>query len=163
MPAPALLARAASFGLKVAAALSFIAPLATRVTVGYAFFLTGRGKLQNLDTFTDFLSALGVPFAAAQAPFVAGLEFVGGIALVLGLGTRLFGAGLLGTMAVALMTADKESFLKAWLPTGDIGPLDVAPWVFSLLLSWLILYGPGPVSLDKPLAKWLGIGAARSK
>jgi hypothetical protein len=71
--------------------------------------------------------------------------------------------GLLGTMVGALLTADKESFLASWAPTGDVGPLDVAPWVFLLLLSWLVLYGPGVLSVDKPAAKLLGLTAGDSK
>jgi putative oxidoreductase len=149
--------RVARLGLRAAGALAFLAPLLTRITVGYAFILTGRGKLADLQTFTEFMQSLGVPAAALQAPLVAGLEFVGGIALVLGLGTRLFAMALTGTMVVALLTADRASFLEAWLPTGDIGPLDVAPYVFLLLLSWLALYGPGPISLDHPVARKLGL------
>src|SRR5262249_37799284 len=44
MTPPALLTRAARIGLSVAAALAFLAPLATRITVGSAFYLTGSGK-----------------------------------------------------------------------------------------------------------------------
>jgi putative oxidoreductase len=156
MPAPGLVRRLAKLGLAVAARLAFLGPLLTRVTVGYAFFLTGRGKLGNLDTFTSFLSDLGVPFAAQQAPFIAGLEFVGGFCLVVGLLTRVMSTALLGTMIVALLTADRQNFLNAWLPTGEIGPLDVAPWVFSLLLIWLATYGPGALSLDRLLVRFVG-------
>jgi putative oxidoreductase len=158
---PSVLQRAAAFGLKLASSLAFVAPLLTRITVGYAFFLTGRGKLANLDQFAGFLSELGVPFATAQAPFIAGLEFVGGICLVLGLLTRVMGIGLAATMLVALLTADRQTFLSSWLPTGEVGPLDVPPWVFLLLLSWLVLYGPGRLSLDTLLAKRLGLGEER--
>ena len=153
--------RAAALGLRVASALAFLAPLATRITLGYAFVLTGRGKLANLDQFAGFLAELGVPLPALQAPFVAGLELVGGSCLVLGLLTRVMGLGLAGTMVVALLTADRETFLASWLPTGDVGPLDVAPWVFLLLLGWLVLYGPGQVSLDALLAKRFGLGRGR--
>ncbi len=160
---PAFVKKAASLGLRIATALAFLAPLLTRVTVGYSFFLTGRGKLGNLETFTGYLQELGVPFASAQAPFVAGLEFVGGICLVLGLLTRLMSLGLLGTMVGALVTAEKDSFLGSWAPTGDVGPLDIDPWVFILLLSWLVLHGPGPVSLDRPASKLLGLTKGDSK
>jgi putative oxidoreductase len=152
--------RAAAAVLRLASSLAFVAPLLTRITLGYAFFLTGRGKLENLDQFAGFLRELGVPFATAQAPFVAGLEFVGGICLVLGLLTRLIGAALAATMLVALFTADWALFLNSWLPTGDVGPLDVPPWVFLLLLAWLVLYGPGKLSLDALLAKKLGLERA---
>lgn len=154
------LKRLAVLGLKLASALAFVAPLLTRLSLGYAFILTGRGKLMNLENFTGFLRELGVPFAAAQAPFVAGLEFVGGICLVLGLLTRVMGTGLLGTMAVALITAEREAFVTSWDPSAEQGPLDIVPWTFSLLLSWLVLFGPGAVSLDRLLARKLGMGAS---
>jgi len=160
---PAFVKNTAALGLRVASALAFLAPLLTRITVGYAFFLTGRGKLSNLETFAGYLKELGVPFASAQAPFVAGLEFVGGICLVIGLLTRLMSLGLLSTMVVALLTAEREGFLQSWAPTGDVGPLDIDPWVFILLLSWLVLQGPGLLSLDAPLSRRLGLGKDGSK
>lgn len=76
MPAPAFVQRVVSTALKIAGSLAFLAPLLTRVTLGWAFFLTGRGKLAHLDTFVGFLTDLGVPFPQWNAPFVAGLEFV---------------------------------------------------------------------------------------
>src|SRR5262249_32981264 len=148
MPAPGRIQRLAKTGLDVATKLSFLAPLLTRITVGWAFFLTGRGKLQNLDTFKDYLASLGVPMAAQQAPFVAGLEMVGGICIAIGLLTRVMSAALAGTMVVALVTAEWSKWVTSWLPTGDVAPLDVAPYVFLLLFSWLVLFGPGPLSLD---------------
>lgn len=164
MAAPALVQRLAKTGLGIAARLSFLAPLLTRVTVGYAFFLTGRGKLGDLQTFTNYMAnELHVPFAAQQAPLVAGLEFVGGICLVLGLLTRVMSSALLGTMVVAILTAEREKFLTSWLPTGDVAPLDVAPYVFFLLLLWLVLFGPGPVSLDRFLARWAGVEPEEGK
>lgn len=160
MPVPAVVHRVTGLGLKVASALSFVAPLMTRVTVGWAFFLTGRGKLGNLDAFVAFLTDLGVPFPALNAPVVAGLELVGGVCLILGLLTRLMSLGLLGTMVVAL--AQEKGFVESWSPTGELGPLDFSPFVFILLLVWLALNGPGPVSLDKPLSKWLGLGGGKA-
>ena len=90
---PSALQRAAARGLRLADALAFLAPLLTRLTVGYTFFLTGRGKLADLAQFAGFLADQGVPFAALQAPLVAGLEAVGGICLVLGLLMAFIAAG----------------------------------------------------------------------
>jgi putative oxidoreductase len=156
MPAPAFVQRLTKLGLSVAQKLSFLAPLLTRVTVGYAFFLTGRGKLGDLETFTNYLKDLGVPLAAQQAPFIAGLEFVGGICIVIGLLTRVMSTALLGTMVVAILTAERDKFIGSWLPTGDVSPLDISPYVFFLLLLWLALLGPGALSVDKLLARWAG-------
>lgn len=155
MPAPAVVGRAARLGLKVCGALSFLAPLLTRIAEGYAFFLTGRGKLEHLDNFVTFFSELGIPFPEINAHVVARIEYYGAILLILGLFTRLAAAGLLSTMVVALLTADRMQFLESWKPTGDVGPLDIAAFVNLLLLSWLVLYGPGPVSLDRLVRRWL--------
>ncbi len=154
--------RAAELGLKVAAALSFLAPLVTRLAVGQAFFLTGRGKWQHFENTVTYFTELGIPFPEANAAFVASLELVGGICLILGLLTRLMSAGLLGTMAVALATADKERFLESLQPASEIGPLDLSPVVFLLFFLWLALFGPGAVSLDALLKRWLGLGKKAS-
>ena len=156
MSAPALIARPARFGLRTAAAFAFLPPLLTRVALGHAFFLTGRGKLANFDTFVSFLSDQGVPWPVMNAHVVARLEYYGGILLVLGLLTRLVSLGLLGTMAVALWT-ERKAFVESWAFTGEIGPTDIPAFVFLVLLGWLVVYGPGIVSLDAPLARWLGV------
>jgi putative oxidoreductase len=163
MSVPAILQKTARLGLRATTTLAFLAPLLTRITVGYAFFLTGRGKLANLDNFAGYLSDLGVPFATAQAPLLASLEYVGGICLVLGLLTRLMSLGLLGTMVGALVTAEGQSFIDSWSPTGDVGPLDIDPWVFLLLLSWLVLFGPGPLSLDRLASRFLKLGDSEAR
>ena len=136
-------------GLKVAGALAFLAPLATRLVMGQAFFFTGRGKLANFDRTVEFFTGLGIPLPALNAAFVSRLELYGGILLVVGLATRLVAAGLASTMVVALMTADKESFLGALKGTSDSGLTDVAPFVYLLFLAWLVLSGPGAASLDR--------------
>ena len=149
----------ASLGLKATSALSFVAPLLTRITLGYAFFLTGRGKLEHFDNFVGFFRELSIPFPAANAAFVARLEYYGAILLVLGLATRLASAGLLSTMVVALLTADRNNFIHSWDPDFEQGPLDIAAYVNLLLLLWLTLFGPGLASLDALIKRWLRIGA----
>jgi putative oxidoreductase len=150
--------RTAELGLKVAAALSFLAPLLTRVVLGQAFFLTGRGKWQHFENTVTFFTELGIPFPEANAALVASLELVGGICLVLGLFTRVMSGGLLITMVVALLTADKERFLESWSPASDVGPADISPFVFLMFFLWLVLFGPGAVSLDALVKRWLGLG-----
>jgi uncharacterized membrane protein YphA (DoxX/SURF4 family) len=62
---------------------------------------------------------------------------------------------LASTMVVALATADREAFLGALRGTSDAGLTDVAPFVYLLFLLWLVLFGPGPVSLDALVVRWL--------
>src|SRR6202043_499688 len=60
--------------------------LAVRFYWGFQFAQTGWGKLHHLEKFTGFFASLNIPFPGVNAHFVSGLEFVGGILLILGLG-----------------------------------------------------------------------------
>jgi putative oxidoreductase len=155
MQPPAHVRRAAALGLDVAGALSFLPPLLTRLVIGYAFYQTGRGKLANPERIVEFFTGLGIPFPAANAAFVSRLEFYGGLLLIAGLLTRVVACGLASTMAVALMTADRADFLGALSGAGEAGLTDVVPVVYGLFLLWLIVFGPGAVSLDALLRRWL--------
>lgn len=150
---PGFLRRWAQKALHLTHSLAFLAPLLTRLTLGFAFYQTGLGKWGDLDKTTSFFSDLGIPLARANAIFISSLELVGGIWLMLGLGTRVVALLLSGTMVVALLTAEKDSFVKNF----PGGLLDVVPVVYGLLLLWLILTGPGWLSLDSVIAKKLGI------
>ena len=155
-----LVQRAARVGLTISAALAFLPPLLTRLVMGEAFFLTGRGKLANFDNTVHFFTSLGIPMPELNAAFVSRLEFYGGIALILGLLTRLVAAGLASTMVVALLTADKQGFLDALRMSGDAGLTDVVPFVYLTFLLWLAIVGPGPLSLDALFARWLHLRPA---
>jgi putative oxidoreductase len=145
-----------SLGYRVATrVVQPVAPLITRLVIGQAFFLTGRGKLMNFDSTAGFFAGLGIPFPTANAAFISTLELVGGVCLMLGLGTRVFAALLSSTMVVALMTADKMSFVSALEGTSDQGLTGVVPVVFLMFLLWLVGSGPGPVSVDRIVARKL--------
>jgi putative oxidoreductase len=155
MPAPAVLRRAARLAQQATAALGFLPPLLTRLVIGQAFFLTGRGKLANFENTVSFFTDLGIPLPAANAAFVSRLEYFGGLLLVVGLLTRLTAFLLSSTMVVAMATADRELFVEALAGSGEAGLTDVTPFVYLLLLLWLVVFGPGPLSLDRLLARWI--------
>jgi putative oxidoreductase len=91
----------------------------------------------------DFFTSLGIPAANIQAPFVAGIEFVCGIAVLLGVFTRLAAVPLMGTMVVAILTAKKADI------TGFADLMGLNEYAFLLLLLWLSIRGAGAVSLDR--------------
>ena len=62
--------------------------LLIRLDWGYQFAQTGWGKLHRLPQVTEFFASLGLPMPAQTALFVGLVEFVGGILLALGLGSR---------------------------------------------------------------------------
>ena len=145
-----------SLTLQVTEKLGFIAPLATRIVIGLAFFQAGSGKFRHFDNIVGFFQGLGIPFPAFNAGLVASMETVGGIMLILGLFTRFFASGLSITMVVALITADSASFLSSWSGASENSPTDVTAFVFLLFMLWLVFYGAGKVSLDAILRKALG-------
>jgi putative oxidoreductase len=159
MPLPVAVRRGAELGLRVAARLSFLAPLLTRLVIGYGFFASGRGKLADPDKIVTFFTQLGIPMPELNAAFVSRVEYYGGALLMLGLLTRLAASLLGSTMIVALMTADKENFLKALSGAEDVGLTDVLPVMWGMYLLWLLLSGPGLISLDALLSRRLGLGA----
>jgi putative oxidoreductase len=122
--------------------------------IGAAFVQTGWGKLQHLDSFRAYFEQLGIPLAGLQAPFVAGLELVGGALLVLGLGTRIAAALLSGVMLVAMATAVWPG-LESWraLP-GTIEAIYFSTFVY------LAVHGAGAISFDRLVARRVGFSAA---
>jgi len=135
--------------LEVTARLRFLPPLLARVAVGAVFVQTGWGKLHNLDQIVGFFRELGIPAPELQAPFVATVEFVGGIMILLGLGARLAAALLTCTMVVATVTA-------VWPQVDGIlellGKIEV---LYFVLFVWIAVAGPGAISLDAILARRL--------
>lgn len=131
------------------ASWAWLPPLLTRIVLGLGFVQAGLGKWQNFDRTVGFFEAIGIPLPAANAAFVASVEVVGGAALLVGLLTRPFALMLSSVMVVALLTADRASFLASWAPGSESSPTDLAAFVFLLLLSWLASAGPGAVSVDR--------------
>jgi hypothetical protein len=66
-------------------------------------------------------------------------------------------------MLVALATADNQNFVAALRMSGDQGLTDIVPFVYLLFLAWLATAGPGPLSLDALLGRWLGVGKPSTK
>lgn len=77
-----------------------------RVVTGIVFFMHGYQKVTEFGVagFAGFLSQLGIPAASVAAVIVIGVELLGGLALILGLGTRWVAIPLAIDMLVALVT-----------------------------------------------------------
>jgi putative oxidoreductase len=161
MSFPPLVERPAKLALRVLLALAFLPPLLTRLVVGQTFYVAGGGKIANMERTVGFFTDLGIPFPELNAAFVARVEYYGGLLLIIGLLTRLAALMLSSTMVVALLTADRETFVSALTGSGEAGLTDIPAFVLLLLLSWLVVYGPGLVSLDHPLFRKLAAEAPR--
>jgi len=140
---------------RYAGMLGSVPLLVTRITVGLGFYVTGKGKLSHIDGVIEFFRSLHIPFPEYQAPFVARLEYFGGILLMLGLFTRPTAALLISTMLVAIYTSDWEDLVKAWDVNSDtFPPVTVTAYTYLVMLSFLACYGAGVFSLDR-IGSWL--------
>jgi putative oxidoreductase len=124
--------------------------LLARLSVGVMFAQSGWGKLNDLDTVVEFFTTLGIPYPELQAPFVAGVEFGGGLLVTFGLFTRLAAVPLMITMFVAMATALRDQI-------GSVADLlALSEFTYFAVLGWLALGGPGAVSLDALLVRVIG-------
>jgi putative oxidoreductase len=125
--------------------------LAVRLYWGWQFTQTGLGKLHHLDKITDFFTSLNIPVPALNAHFVAGLEFIGGILLILGLFSRPISLLLTGSMFVAYWTADHDALVSILADPGKFYNADPYTFLFAALL--ILIFGPGLFSLDALIAR----------
>ena len=131
--------------------------LAVRLYWGFQFAQTGWGKLHNLMKITGFFASLNIPFPAFNAHFVAGLEFIGGILLMLGLFSRPIALLLAGNMLVAYWTADREALASIFSDPGKFYVADPYTFLFASLM--VLIFGAGFLALDTLVAKRLTVAA----
>ena len=133
--------------------VEWLGRLVVRLSVGIEFFGSGLGKLGKLPSFVQYFRSLGIPVPELQAPFVASVELVCGILIVIGLATRPAALMLCGVMAVAIVTAaaPERHITASW--HGLLEFFYLPEWCLLLLLGWLVLAGPGRASLDAMLGR----------
>jgi putative oxidoreductase len=130
--------------------LTWLGPLFARITVGWVFLWSGWGKLNSLPQITENFVSWGIPFPKILTPVTSGIEFFGGIFLLLGLLTRI-SAGALGvTMIVAIYAAKRDEIdsLETLLGFDETE--------YLALFLWLAIAGAGALSVDALLKKWFG-------
>jgi putative oxidoreductase len=139
---------------KAASYFLWAGPLLARVVVGYVFMLTGWSKLHNLPHMIQLFTEWGIPYPQILTPFASGVEFFGGIALIIGLFTRIAGGMLAVVMVVAIISAK-------W------ADIDSAETLFGfeeasyfVIFFWLTSAGAGKASLDYLVSRYCGALAA---
>ena len=95
--------------------------LIARLVLGVIFIGAGWMKFGNLEMIQGMLGGLGFPAPVAFAYLLAAVELVGGVAVVLGIYTRLFAFLLAITMVVALLTAHLGDFEGGKMALGMLG------------------------------------------
>ena len=125
-----------------------------RVVLGITFILHGGQKLFvfGFGGVSGAFAQMGIPAPGLLGPFVAFVEFFGGIAILLGLLTRLAALGVGATMVVAILTVHLKNGFFA--PTGIEFPLSLLGSAIALVIT-----GAGDFSLDALIGKRRNGGA----
>jgi putative oxidoreductase len=130
-----------------AAPFAWAGPLLVRLVVGWVFLWTGWQKLHILPRMIENFRSWGIPAPEILTPFVSGVEFVGGLLLLVGLLTRFVSVPMMIVMLVAIVSVkwgDVDS-LQTLLGFEEIS--------YFVMFAWLGIAGPGPVSLDHIVLK----------
>lgn len=137
----------------------WLAMLSLRLLLGWDFFESGLEKLNGENWFADIHERFPFPFSLVPPEvswqMATWFEVVGGIALVLGLATRLFSVSLFILTIVAIASVH---WPDSWQTYGELmqgyGFTDKGfgnfklPVLFLGMLLPLMLSGPGRLSLD---------------
>ncbi len=133
--------------------------LLVRLYWGWQFIQTGWGKINNIPKVTGFFTDLGIPFPGLNAHFIAGLELIGGILLVFGLGSRLIAVPLVIDMLVAYITADRDALFSVISDPDKF--TGASPYTFLFASLIVLAFGPGKFAVDTWIA-WRRRSVARS-
>jgi hypothetical protein len=99
---------------RVASHLAWLAPLFARITVGWVFLWSGWGKLNSLPQVTENFVGWGIPNAHVLAPFVSGVEFFGGLLLLVGLLSRISAGAQSGLTSIPSKHCWGSTSLNTW-------------------------------------------------
>ena len=134
----------------IAGWFAWAAPLAVRIVVGWVFLWSGWEKLHALPRMIQNFRDWGIPAPEILTPLASGIEFVGGLMLLVGLLTRFAAVPLRVVMVVAIVAA------KLGEIDSIVTLLGFEEVSYFVMFAWLAIAGPGPVSLDHFLLRAAG-------
>lgn len=123
-----------------------------RLMLAVVFLYHGSQKLfgafggPGIDGFAGYLGSMSVPMPKVSAIMAACTEFLGGVVLLVGTGTRIAALPMIITMLTAFFTAHKGAFDVQ--KGGGEYPLTLAAVILGLALA-----GPGRLSIGSLLKR----------
>jgi putative oxidoreductase len=150
----------------------WLAPLGLRLILAWEFWEAGREKFSGSNWFMDIQGKFPFPFNVVPADVSWGMatwaELIGALALLIGLGTRVFAFSLfvLTIVATAAVHWPDDWMMFSELLQGyaitDRGHGNYKlPLIFLVMLVPLILRGAGKASVDAVLARAFDADVAR--
>jgi putative oxidoreductase len=137
----------------------WMAPLGLRLVLAWEFYEAGREKLRGENWFPSIMDAFPFPFDRIPTDFSWALatwfELIGGVALLLGFGTRFFAASLFVLTIVATAAVHwpqdwmgLSELAKGYAITDNGGGNYKLPLIYLTMLLPLVFHGAGKLSVD---------------
>jgi putative oxidoreductase len=137
----------------------WIGLLAVRLLMGWEYLESGLEKLHGENWFTEIQGDFPFPFnivpTSISWQMATWFEIIGGVALIIGLGTRFFSLTLIILTIVATsavhwpeMWSMFSELLKGYVITDNGFGNFKLPILFLAMLIALLFYGPGKLSID---------------
>jgi len=138
--------------------------LSLRLLLGWDYFESGLEKFRGENWFADIQDRFPFPFSIVPPEvswqMATWFELVGGVALVIGLGTRFFAMSLSILTVVAIASVHwpaewhgLDQLMQGYVFTDKGFGNFKLPVLFLGMLLPLILLGPGKFSIDQLLRK----------
>ena len=143
----------------------WVALLLARLAIGFFFVMSGYNKLfvQGIGHLRDEFIVYGIPLPLLSAWIDALVQFLGGFAIMVGLGTCLWSVLVGFAMFVASVVVTIPDVIKTDLPAAQSSLLFWG-WfyyrpepIYITVFLLLIFIGPGKASLDQLIARKLGV------
>ncbi|MGH8109655.1 MAG: HvfX family Cu-binding RiPP maturation protein [Arenimonas sp.] len=144
----------------------WLAPLGLRLLLAWEFWESGIEKYRGENWFTDIQSDFPFPFNVVPTDISWGMatwfELIGGLALLLGLGTRFFAFSLFVLTIVATSAVHwpmdwqtlKDLAMGYAISNDGFGNFKL-PFLFAAMLLPLIFRGAGKFSLDALICSYM--------
>jgi putative oxidoreductase len=145
-----------AYELLIASSSSLKSPflLSVRLYWGWQMFVAGSAHLSDVPAMVERFQDWGVPFPTFNV-YLSGLtEIICGLLLLVGFASRLITIPLIVNFCVAYLTASREVLLNVFNDPDAF----VSDAAFLFLLASLIvfIFGPGALSVDAIIKKFLG-------
>jgi len=143
--------------------------LILRLWFGWGFFKAGLGKLNNIEQTIEIFRQWDVPMPEVNVYMAGCTELVFGLMLLAGLASRLASIVLISVMMVAYLTAhwpevfvqmhdgQRAEIFESGFDYGTMLSDFVAAPPFMFLVTCLVVFcfGPGVISADYAIGRWL--------
>ncbi|HZK79924.1 MAG TPA: DoxX family protein [Humisphaera sp.] len=142
---------------RLGVAIQSLVLLLLRLSWGFQAAESGYGHLTHVQKTLDFFVQLGIPMPLANVYISGTTELVGGILLMIGLGTRIISIPLIVNFIVAIASASHADIAAAFknkgLQAGWDQIVNDTAFPFLMLSLVMLAFGAGSISIDYLLGR----------